>query len=339
MSSAQFYPEGASSRDRFVVERRGARPSHDPWRHQGLIVEDERTADGSFERTATVFLTGRECPWRCAMCDLWRYTTPADTPTGAIAAQVAAAVAALDGERLRPSAIKLYNAGSFFDPRAVPVADYDAIAAMLAGFSRVVVESHPALIGPRVDRLIDTLARPRDTSAGAPALEVAMGLETAHPEALDRLNKHFTLAGFERAARELARRGVTLRVFLLISPPFVAHTEQDDWLLRSIDAAFDCGAAVISLVPARSGNGTMEALAAAGLFRQPVLEDVERGLTLALGHAAARGRVFVDCWDLERFASCRSCLPARRDRLHRMNLQQRVLPGLSCPRCTRAAHA
>ena len=49
--------------------------------------------------------------------------------------------------------MKLYNAGSFFDPRAVPDADYDAVAEALAGSARVIVESHPALVGPRVDRL------------------------------------------------------------------------------------------------------------------------------------------------------------------------------------------
>ena len=30
---------------------------------------------GGRARMATVLLTGRECPWRCAMCDLWTYTT------------------------------------------------------------------------------------------------------------------------------------------------------------------------------------------------------------------------------------------------------------------------
>ena len=143
-----------------------------------------------------------------------------------------------------------------------------------------------------------------------------MGLETAHPAALDRLNKRFTLTEFERAARALSRRGVALRVFLLISPPFVAAGEQDDWLLRSVDAAFGCGASVIALVPTRSGNGTMEALAEAGLFRGPDLDDIERSFALALGHADGRGRVFVDCWDLDRFASCASCITERRDRLH-----------------------
>ena len=79
---------------------------------------------------ATVFLTGRECPWRCAMCDLWRYTTITDTPRGAIAAQIAGARSTLADERVPVTGLKLYNAGSFFDPRAVPEADYDEVAAV-----------------------------------------------------------------------------------------------------------------------------------------------------------------------------------------------------------------
>ena len=41
----------------------------------------------------TIFLAGRECPWRCVMCDLWRETTEADTPPGAIPHQIEAAPA------------------------------------------------------------------------------------------------------------------------------------------------------------------------------------------------------------------------------------------------------
>ena len=339
MPSIQAYPASASARDRFVIERRGPRPAHDPWQHQGVTVEDERSAEGPPARVATVFLTGRECPWRCAMCDLWRFTTPADTPAGSVPRQIATAVAALNGEQPLPTVIKLYNAGSFFDPRAVPVEDYEDIARLLAGFTRVVVESHPALIGSRVDRLVDALARHAGAHEPSAVLEVAMGLETAHPQALDGLNKHFTLAGFEESAQALLRRGVALRVFLLISPPFLAAAEQDGWLLRSVDAAFDCGASVISLVPTRPGNGTMEAFAAAGMFRQPDLDDIERSFALVLSHAAGRGRLFVDCWDLERFASCASCLAARRDRLHRMNLQQQILPASSCGHCAPATHS
>jgi radical SAM enzyme (TIGR01210 family) len=264
------------------------------------------------------------------MCDLWRYTTPTDTPRGAIPAQIASAHAVLLGEGKQVTGIKLYNAGSFFDPRAVPVQDYDAIAEALDGFSRVVVESHPALVGPRVDRLLAALSRSRRPAGASIELEVAMGLETAHPAALDQLNKRFTLAQFARAARALVDRGVALRVFLLISPPFIPAEDQDGWLLRSLDAAFSCGASVVSLVPTRAGNGAMEALAAAGLFHVPALDDIERAFALAVTHANGRGRVFVDLWDIDKFAHCLCCRASRLDRLRSMNLEQRLLPPSTC---------
>lgn len=326
-------------RDRFVIARRGPRPPHDPWRHQGIVVDDEPAGTGDVVRIGTVFLTGRECPWRCVMCDLWRHTTATDTPRGAIPRQIADAVAMWRrADEGLPAHVKLYNAGSFFDPRAVPVDDDEAIAAVVAPFSRVIVESHPALVGARTWRFRDAL----QTTAGAPshgaALEVAMGLETAHPHALAQLHKRMTLDGFEGAARALAAHGVGLRVFLLVHPPFVPHDEQDEWLCRSIDRALACGASVVSLIPTRSGNGAIDDLARAGLFTAPRLADLERSFALALEHTGgprvAGGRVFADLWDLEQFAGCAHCLPARRDRLRRMNVDQRVHPAVACVSCS-----
>jgi radical SAM enzyme (TIGR01210 family) len=322
------FPDSAAGRDRFVLERRPARPTYDPWTPHGVVVEDERAADGRIERTATVFLIGRECPWRCVMCDLWRFTVAEDTPRGAIPAQVSAARERLSGENPPVSQIKLYNAGSFFDPRAVPESDYASIATALAGFAYLVVESHPALVGERVDRWLEALkARTGDR---APQLEVAMGLETAHPGALEQLHKRMTVEQFARAADALTARGVVVRVFLLIASPFIPSSEQREWLLQSVDAAFDCGAAVVTLIPTRTGNGALDALAADGSFTPPTLEDVEDSVGLALGRARGRGRLFVDLWDLERFAQCPACLDRRRDRLHAMNLEQRILPPVTC---------
>jgi uncharacterized Fe-S cluster-containing MiaB family protein len=164
MPDTVVYPATSSARDRFVVERRGSRPLHDAWRHQGVIVEDERAVDGSIARTATVLITGRECPWRCAMCDLWRYTTADDTPVGAVAAQVASARQMLSAQDATVTCMKLYNAGSFFDRRAVPEEDFDSVAASLGDLSRVVVESHPAFIlrtPIRLDRFLKALDRHR----------------------------------------------------------------------------------------------------------------------------------------------------------------------------------
>ena len=65
-------------------------------------------------------------------------------------------------------------------------------------------------------------------------------------------------------------------------------------------------------------------LAEEGAFRVPDLDDIERSFALALDQARHRGRVFVDLWDLERFASCPRGIAARRARLEAMNLEQRV---------------
>jgi hypothetical protein len=159
-----------------------------------------------------------------------------------------------------------------------------------------------------------------------------MGLETAHPEALERLHKRMTVDGFRLAADQLRRRAVALRAFLLVSPPFVPPDAQDDWLLRSIDVALASGATAVSLIPTRAGNGTLEALAQEGLFRAPQLTDIERSLELAYRHFSGRGRIFVDLWELDRFANCTCCFEERRGRLHAMNLEQRLLPEIRCPK-------
>jgi radical SAM enzyme (TIGR01210 family) len=323
LPSGPSYPQGPRSRDLFVLERREARPALDPWRPQGALLEDERAEDGRIARVATVFLTGRECRWRCAMCDLWRHTLAVDTPSGAIPAQIDLALSELaEAGGAAPTHIKLFNASSVFDPQAVSEADYDPIALRLTGIERVVVESHPALLGARVDRFQGAL----DAS-----LEVAMGLETAHPTALESLNKRMTLDQFARAAEALLDRRIAVRAFVLVSPPFVPREQQDEWLARSVDFAFACGASVVSLIPTRPGNGAVEALAADGRFRAPSLADLER--SFALGLERSQGRVLADLWDLDRLPACAACSPARAQRLRFMNLEQRVRPRIECAAC------
>jgi radical SAM enzyme (TIGR01210 family) len=330
------YPAGTRERTLFILERRSVKPAHDPWRHQGILIEEERGADGRIANTATIFLTGRECPWLCVMCDLWRQTTARDTPAGSIPLQIKEARDSISAQHAAVDHIKLYNAANFFDPHAVPECDYDAIAVGVSDLACVTVESHPALIGPRLDRFRESLSR--HAARAVPRLEVAMGLETAHPEALSRLNKQMTVGDFARAAEALGTRGVALRVFVLIAPPFVPASEQDEWLARSIDTAFDCGASAVSLIPTRPGNGAMDALAADGSFHPPTLGSIEHAAAAAFTRSA-RGRLFVDLWDVQRFAGCRDCFVDRHARLHAMNLAQRVLPRSACPRCGLSAVA
>jgi len=287
----------------------------DPRRPYAYLVEPECSASGVIEDVATIFLTNRECPFRCLMCDLWKNTTDERVPVGAIPEQIDFALAELPPAKH----VKLYNSGNFFDRQAIPREDYEAIANRVASFETVIVENHPRLCG-------DDCLRFRDLLAGK--LEIALGLETIHPEVLPRLNKQMTVEDFQRAVRFLTENEIATRAFILLRPPFLNEAEGVEWALRSIEFAFDVGVQCCSVIPTRDGNGAMEQLHGDGAFTPPTFRSLET--VLAEGLAMCRGRVFVDLWDAERFLDCQRCGTARRDRLQRMNLTQKVLPMVSC---------
>ena len=316
------YPDSAAARDRWILERRPPRNRLDPRRAYASLAESEPGPSGETVDTVTIFLTNRECPWRCLMCDLWRNTLEETVPEGAIASQVREALGRFPEIVPGRSQLKLYNAGSFFDPRAIPTAEHGEIARLAAPFGRTIVECHPAMVDDRCPRFRDLLGRP---------LEVALGLETIHPQILDRLNKRMTLDQFRRAAEFLKGHDIDVRVFILLRPPWLAEGEAVEWANRSIDFAFDCGATVCSIIPTRAGNGAMEALAAAGEFAPPSLASLET--VLEHGLARRRGRVFADLWDVDGLARCPACSPSRIERIRRMNITQHFAEPVLCAAC------
>ncbi len=294
----------------------------------GWHVEFERAASGEVVSVLTVFLANRRCPWKCVFCDLWKHALEDGVAPGDIPAQLDVALSSGAVAGAGPIQAKLYNAGSFFDPRAIPVVDHPLIAAKVARFQRVIVECHPALIGDRVWRFQESLAEAAriQGSERAPELEVAMGLETVNPGVLPRLGKRVTLDGFSRASELLARHGVALRSFVLVQPPFEAPGEAVEWARRSTEFAIGCGATAVTLIPVRPGTPELEALAEAGIFSPPTLLTLEQAFDASLGVAAGRCRVFADLWNLGQFASCPECLAPRRARLERMNHGQHTEP-------------
>lgn len=325
---ASPYPEAARERDAWILARRPDRNVLNPSQPHAFLREEERSESAEVVSVATVFLTNRECPWHCLMCDLWRNTLAEPVPPGAIPAQIDYALARLPEAR----ELKLYNSGSFFDPCAIPPEDYAAIAERACRFDRVIVESHPALVGARClefQQLLEQGQAPKRRPG--PKLEIAMGLETVHPQVLPRLNKRMTLEQFAQAAEFLRDHEIALRAFILVQPPFVPEADSPYWAERSLDFAFDCGATAASLIPTRPGNGSLEALAKDGQFSPPKLSTLEGAAEYGLG--LRRGRVFADLWDLEKFSDCAACFPARQARLREMNLSQSIPPLKNCSGC------
>lgn len=314
---AGTYPASRLERDRWVEARRvESRAKLDPARPFAFHLEVEPGKQLLPCLTGVIFLANRECPWRCVMCDLWQNTLEESVPVGAIPMQIEFALSRFPD---LPAQIKLYNSGSFFDHRAIPVEDYAEIAGKVSFAKRVIVESHPALVGHRVTSFHDML------SAG---LEVALGLETIHPAALQQLNKGITLDAFNRACEFLRRHRIGIRVFLLVNPPFIHPAERQEWVAKSVAYSFAQGAEVVSLILTRGNNGPLEALKAEGLFYAADLSDLQEALEIGL--RINSGRVFADTWGLENFPGCRACFPAIKARIEKMNLTQQIDSPVVC---------
>jgi archaeosine synthase beta-subunit len=299
-----------------VESYRPSKVDVDPMRPYLWLHEEEVQADGVLKKVNTIFLTNRECPFKCVMCDLWRHTLDEPTPKGAIPAQIEYAL-----ERLpKADVVKLYNSGNFFDGKAIPREDYKAIANLLSGYGHVIVENHPKLIG-------DFIPEFRDMLSGT--FEIAMGLESIHPVVMPKLNKQINRENYRRASEFLVSNGIDVRAFILLNPPFLTDERENiEWCLKTVEFALDCGASACSIIPTRDGNGIMEKLQEQGEYMPPTISALEEVLDRTM--QMKKGRVFADLWDLEKFSDCETCFEDRKNRIQQMNFEQKVLPRVNC---------
>ena len=301
-----------------IESRRGSRIVLDTSKPFALVREQEPAGKFSVADVATVFLTGAECPYRCSMCDLWRYTLDRATVPGEITRQLSWVLDQLGSETERPPEwIKLYNASNFFDSRAVPEDEHSTIAKQCETFQRVIVENHPKLVRPAVKQFVSLLRG---------KLEIAIGLETVHPGSMLLLNKGFDLDDFARASEQLDALQIDRRAFVMLQPPGTEPSESMDWAMKTLAFANAHGVRHCSIIPTRMGNGTMEWLQEQSLFIPPTFRQLEQALELALNHFSEMV-VTVDTWNLELLAgTCDRCILGRKERLELMNMQQCCLP-------------
>jgi archaeosine synthase beta-subunit len=109
------------------------------------------------------------------------------------------------------------------------------------------------------------------------------------------------------------------------------------WTVRTVEHAAACGAAVVSIIPVRGGNGEMERLRALGAFTSPTLAQLEAALDRCLG--LGRAVVTADLWDVTLLAACEVCRARRIERLGRINLTGRAEPRVACDACREASVA
>ncbi|MEO8720381.1 MAG: hypothetical protein ABI372_04700, partial [Ginsengibacter sp.] len=304
-----------------IEKLRPSKNSLDPNIPYHFLHEEEPDMEGKLQRVNTIFLTSKECSFKCLMCDLWKNTLNSPTPPGAVLRQLDYALERLPGADV----IKLYNNGNFFDPKAIPLSDYPGIIERLNSYKRIIVENHPKLCG-------DICVKFSERVHGK--LEIAMGLESIHPVVVSKLNKQLTPEDFRNATTFLRKHDIDVRTFILLNPPYLTDKEENiEWTFKSVQFAFDSGAGCCSIIPTRSGNGIMESLQKEGNYVPPTLGALEDVFERTL--AMQRGRVFVDTWDIGFLTNCDKCFDARKLRLEQMNLTQKFQEKIKC-NCTQS---
>lgn len=180
--------------------------------------------------------------------------------------------------------LKVYTSGSFLDREEVPEQVAGKIVEACADLdARLLVESRPEFV---TEESVDGVLEFHDD------LEVAIGLESANDNVLKySVNKGFAVKDYDQAAQILHDKGVALRTYLLLKPPFLTEAEA----VEDTEAAARHASRysqVISVNPVNVQKGTLvEKLWKSWSFRPPWLWSV---LEVAKGCSSLGPRIVCD---------------------------------------------
>ena len=179
---------------------------------------------------------------------------------------------------------------------------------------------------------IATSSRPDTRAANATtAGPIVFACDSTVTLAKPLVNSVMRSASAKGTARLLSEHDIDLRVFVLLGAPYVPAAESIEWTRRTVAYAAERGAAVVSIIPVRGGNGEMERLQALGHFVPPTLVDLEAAIDASAERSPAV--VTADLWDAERLAGCAGCRDARVERMRRWNITGVLSPAISCAVC------
>ena len=278
-ASRRRYPREAAS------ETSGHR-THDRFAWTGLDL-----LNGEIVPSLTILLTTKGCSWArrdgCTMCGYIADSNP-DAQSSDIQKQLFEVLARY-GTGFKIA--KLFTSGSFLDQEEVPIDARDAILSALADTPKVIVESRPEFV---TSEILDDVVRSNRH------LEVAIGLETSNDDIRNScINKGFTFRDFVRASKVAHSKGLTVKAYLLLKPPFLTELEAlEDAIQSTHDAAPHADTISLNLCNVQKGT-LVEALWKKRLYRPPwlwtaveVLKRVKQMATLIcdpVGGGTARG--------------------------------------------------
>ena len=153
-------------------------------------------------------------------------------------------------------AVKIFNSGSFLDPKEVPVEAQRKIIekiATLPNVKEVIIESRPEYINlhkPLLKEWIDIL--------GGRPIWIGVGLESSNDYiGQSFINKGFDFAQFVRSVKNAEECGAFVKTYLLLKPPFMTEREAIEDTVQSVLDSFNAGSRIISINPVSVHAGTL----------------------------------------------------------------------------------
>lgn len=225
------------------------------------IWKEWDVVDGRRVNAMVIILRTVGCWWSrkqgCLMCGYNQAASESGIGEEQLLKQLEAAKSRFQGEEM----VKIYTSGSFLDEREVPLAVRERILLEFSTCKRILVESRPEFV---TEESLFTLPADR--------IEIALGLESANDHILRKcINKGFNVADYERAAGLIKSKGMRVRTYLLLKPPYLTERQAMTDTLLSIDFAFRFSDS-ISINPVNVQRDTMvESLFRRGDYRPPWL--------------------------------------------------------------------
>ena len=136
-------------------------------------------------------------------------------------------------------AVKLYNSGSFLDPKEIPVESQKSIVSKIAKFDHIkefIIECLPEIINMQIDVLQELL----EIFNNRP-IYIGVGLESTNTYILrSYVNKPFTFENqFLKCVKNTKKIGAHVKAYLLLKPPFLTEQEAIDDAINSIKDTFE----------------------------------------------------------------------------------------------------
>lgn len=182
--------------------------------------------------------------------------------------------------------LALYNDGSFFAPREIPLEVQRAIAERVArsGVGRLVVESLPQFVTAKA-------LKPFIAGLGGVELEIGIGLQSCDDLVRETLvNTRISRPTFKRAVATMNSFGVFPKIYLMIKPPFLTDAEAVTDVVQSVDYVRSLGITGVTLCPTRVSRNTVAwHLWQSGHYQPPNLWTVVEAVRRA--HQATAVRV------------------------------------------------